>query len=39
MKGLTLFFANLLGLCQVAGDLCAAVQNCCPNFVGLVETH
>ena len=39
MKGLTLFFANLRGLCQGAGDLCAAVQDCHPDFVGLVETH
>ena len=39
MKGLTLLFANLGGLCQGAGDLCAAVQDCCLDFVGLAETH
>ena len=39
VKGLTLFFANLQGLCQGAGDLCAAVQDCRPYFVGFVKTH
>ena len=39
VKGLTLFFVNLRVLCQGAGDLCAAVQDCHPDFVGLVETH
>ena len=38
VKGLTLFFANLRGFCQGAGDLCAAVQDCHSDFVGLVET-
>jgi len=39
MKGLTVFFANLRGLRQGASDLCAAIQDCHPDFVGLVETH
>ena len=32
-------FANLQSLCQGAGDLCAAIQDCHPDFVGLDETH
>ena len=39
MKGLTVFFANIRGLSQGAGDLCAAIQDCRPDFVGIVETH
>ena len=33
------FFVNLQSLCQGAGDLCAAIQDFYPDFVGLVETH
>ena len=39
MKGLTVFFANLRGLHRGTGDLCVAIQDCHPDFVGLVETH
>lgn len=39
VKGLTIFIANLRGLRHGAGDLCAAIQDCCPDFVGLVEIH
>ena len=34
-----MLFVNLGGLCQGASDLCTTVQDCCPDFVGLAETH
>ena len=39
MCGLTIFFTNICGLCQGAGELCAALQHLQPNFIVLVETH
>ena len=39
VKGLMMSFANLRGLCQGGGDLCAAIKDCHPGFVRLDETH
>ena len=39
IEGLTIFFVNLRNFSQGAGDLCAAIQDCHPDFVGIVETH
>ena len=39
MRGLTVFFVNTQGLSQGAGDLCVAIHDCRPDFVGIVETH